>query len=227
MGATRLPVRSHGPGGAQLQKNELDLSFLASSTPRRDDVAAKLAQIDTGCQDPHVFWGRWAESRWGYWWIVAVPGGAGGQGERVWHIKNLLVTFDNDGAIQSRQVIDNDRLLWRKLHDDIASEPSPDAPDPIVIGLRGRFRSLTLTSSGLEIVHEKQGRILIPPENLSRFSHSGSPNKPQNAATTCHRLHFSEKTAIGSSLPFCATAEQVVSVFEFLDRAAPKTMPWE
>ena len=227
MGATRLPARRHGLGGVPIQKDELELSSLESSTVRRDDVAAKLTRIDTGCNDPHLFWGRWAESKWGYWWIVAVPGGGGGDAERVWHVKNLLITFNDIGAIQSKQVIGNDHVLWQTLRADTASELAPVNFKPIVIGLPGKFRTLTLTSSGLEIVHAKKGHILIAPEKLTRFSHHGSPNKQESAPVTCHKLHFSEETAIGSSVNFCASAGEVVSVFQYLDHAAPKTMRWE
>jgi hypothetical protein len=145
----------------------------------------------------------------------------------MWHVKNLLVTFDEKGALQNKQLIDDDRLLWRQLHDDIAREPTPDFSKPEVVGLTGHFRAMAFTPSGLEIVHAKKGQILITPEKLVRFSHVGSPDKSRNVDLTCHKLYFSEKTAIGDHVGFCSSAAQVVTIIQYLNHNAPKTMRWE
>ena len=71
VGATRLPARSHGPEGANIKKDALDLSFLQAGTTQRADVIEKLQPIDTQYANPRLFWGRWSDSKWGYWWIVA------------------------------------------------------------------------------------------------------------------------------------------------------------
>jgi hypothetical protein len=227
VGATRLPARTRGPGGEQLEKHELDLSFLESPAVQREEIAGKLTRIDTGCHDPRLFWGRWTESKWGYWWVVGANTGTAGDAKRIWHVKNLLVTFDEKGALLSKQLIDDDRLLWRQLHDDIAREPAPDFPNPEVVSLTGRFHSMTLTPSGLEFVHAKAAQVLITPEKLVRFSHAGSPDKRWNVDLTCHKLYFSEKTPIGDHVDFCSSAAQVVTIFQYLNRTAPKAMQWE
>lgn len=58
IGATRLPARSHGPEGENIQKEELDLSFLQVGITRRDDVLSRLHAVDSGYSNPHLFWGR-------------------------------------------------------------------------------------------------------------------------------------------------------------------------
>src|SRR6266436_6030809 len=102
VGASRLPARSRGPAGAQIGKSELDMSFLETAPVTRDDVTSKLASIDTGYHDPHLFWGRWVDSKWGYWWVIVAagpgsPAAGTGDAKRIWHVKNLLITFDDNG----------------------------------------------------------------------------------------------------------------------------------
>jgi len=40
------------------------MSFLESPALQQNEIANKLAAIDTGYHDPHLFWGRWADSKW-------------------------------------------------------------------------------------------------------------------------------------------------------------------
>jgi hypothetical protein len=65
-GATRMPVRSRGLPGAQGQASKLDNGFVESTSAQQEETADKLASIDTGYRDPHLFWGRWDESKAGY-----------------------------------------------------------------------------------------------------------------------------------------------------------------
>jgi hypothetical protein len=51
-GATRLPFRSRGPTGNNIEQKELDLTFLHSGTTTRKDVTDRLAVIDTGYSNP-------------------------------------------------------------------------------------------------------------------------------------------------------------------------------
>jgi hypothetical protein len=67
-------MRSRGPSGASIESRRLDLSFLHSGTTGRDEVVDKLAAINTGYVNPRLFWGRWSESKWGYWWFVTDSG---------------------------------------------------------------------------------------------------------------------------------------------------------
>jgi hypothetical protein len=46
------------------------MSFLQTGTTRREDVLTQLHLIDTTCSNPRLFWGRWSESKWGYWWCA-------------------------------------------------------------------------------------------------------------------------------------------------------------
>ena len=72
VGATRLPVRTHGPAGAQFQASQLDMRFLESPAVQQKDVADKLASIDTGYRDPHLLWGAGPirSGDTGGWWLL-------------------------------------------------------------------------------------------------------------------------------------------------------------
>jgi len=228
VGATRLPTRSRGQAGEQLRKDEIDFRFLENSVVHREDIANKLARIDTGCRDPQLFWGRWAESKWGYWWMVAGNNRSGGVGDakRTWHMKNLLVTFDEKGVLQNKQFVEDDRVLWQQLHEDIAAQSGRDLSSLGEVGLTVKFGPMILTPSGIEVVLAK-GKVLITPEKLVRFSHAESSDKHKSVDVTCHKFYFSEKTAIGDNLGFCSSAAQVVTIFQYLHQAAPKGMRWE
>ena len=212
--------------GDQLQKDELDLRFLDAPGVRRDEVLSKLARIDTGCQNPRLFWGRWAESKWGYWWFVAAQGGGGGDAKRTWHVKNLLVTFDQTGAVHRKALIGDENLLWRQLHNEISGGPALDLSKTEVVALKGKAHSMTFSASSLEVL-SKNGRIVIPPERIVRFSHEGSHDKRGNAGMTCHSLHFREEPALGNKISFCTDAPHLLSVFEYLQQTAPPGMKWE
>ena len=95
VGATRLPVRARGPAGS-IQKKEIDLNFVQVGTTRREEVINQLGAISTGYSNSRLFWGRWTESKWGYWWVVGYPCNncMAGDAHRKWHIQNLLVAFD-------------------------------------------------------------------------------------------------------------------------------------
>ena len=55
-------------------EKQLDLSFIHVSKTNRDEVAEKLAWMDTGVKHPRLFWGRWYRSYRG----AAYPIDAGG-----------------------------------------------------------------------------------------------------------------------------------------------------
>ncbi len=101
-GATRLPLRAKGPAGESLDRKKLDLEFLGAPDTRRDQVVERLGSIDTAYQNPRLFWGRWSDSKWGYWWFVAGGNSAAGDAKRVWHVHNLLVSFDENGTVRKK-----------------------------------------------------------------------------------------------------------------------------
>jgi hypothetical protein len=59
------------------------MAFLEAASMHREEVTSKLANIDTGYKDPRLFWGRWADSKWGYWGFVAGGNSGAGDAKRI------------------------------------------------------------------------------------------------------------------------------------------------
>jgi len=230
VGATRLPARSRGPGGSKIEPKQIAVGFVEVGTTTRQEVLDRLSTIDTGYSSPRLFWGRWANSKWGYWWIVAAPGsGAAGDAKRVWHLKNFVVAFNENGVVQSTKEFDEDSALWRELHSHLPNLARLDLPLSIYavnVGRRGRDQ-IILGKEFIEVPRHKKSSVQIAPHNVVRISHEGTPDKRADPGATCHTLHFSQKTALGKQFRLCADGPQVIALFQYLDEAGPKDMRWE
>lgn len=229
VGATRLPARAQGTSGATIDEKQLDLSFLQVGVTRREEVIKKLSMIDSGYSDPGLFWGRWADSKWGYWWVVAGGYSSTGDAKRVWHVKNLLVTFDKDGVMRDRQeIVDDDKLLWRRLHEYVSQAPPFDPGQQVSISTTwAGITRVTLIRDGMEIERRKKPPVSIPASKVVRISHGGKGAQGGQTGSTCHMLHFLEKTGIGKAFAFCADAPTVVAVFQYFQKLGPAEMRWE
>lgn len=231
-GAVRLPVRSHGPAGANIGNPQIDLHLLQSGTTKRAEVADKLATIDSGSSNPRVFWGRWSESKWGYWWVIAAPGGgAAGDAKRIWHVKNLLLTFDEEGVLKEQQVFNHDREFWTALGKELSEVPPLDLSEPVPLNAYGRnVRQISLAKDGINMevfARKKKLPLHISPSDMVRFSHDRTWDKNGHPAVTCHTLHLTEKTAAGKKIHMCGEASAVVTLFQYLHQTAPASMRWE
>jgi hypothetical protein len=195
-----------------------------------------LPQSTQAYRDPHLFWGRWADSKWGYWWLVvaAVPGAGGGSpaaagnAKRIWHVKNLLVTFDDNGAMQKREVIDNDRMLWRRLHEHVAMTPPLDLSQPEFLSVdTPNAQSILLHKEYFEVTPPKKGPVRIAPGSVLQITHEKSKDQRYNSGTTCHTLRLAEKTSAGRNIRYCGNAQNVMTLFRYLQETGAKTMQWE
>ena|SRR5437016_14058521 len=129
-----------------------------------------------------MFWGRWSESKWGHWVILAAPGGAAGDAGRNWHMHNLLLSFDENGVMQSKDFIDGEKNLERELHTRLAKAPPLDLSQPVPFRLTPRVDAtgkplygqieMTLTKDGM-LVHGTTKPLLveISPLNVARISY--------------------------------------------------------
>jgi len=235
VGATRLPQRTNGPTGTTIEKNDIDLAFLQAGTTRREEVVNKLNRIDTGYSSPQMFWGRWSESKWGHWVIVAVPGGAGGSAGRNWHVHNLLASFDENGVMQSKDLIDGEKDLERGLRVRLAKAPPLDLSKPMPVKLTPRDDAAgNAMSSGLvEITLTKDAMVMgrfatveISPLKVERISYESFYGSPRSDSI-CHSLHLSEKTRLGKKIPFCTSAANLATILKYLQQAGPPNMRWD
>ena len=236
VGATRLPVRATSPAGMALQNKEINLNFLRAGSTHREEVENRLSTINTNYSNPRLFWGRWGESKWGYWWIVAAGPCSGncaaGDAKRIWHVRNLVVTFDENGIVSSEETIADDKRLWQALHSRMVEESPPplDFTQPLRVELTTPAPTAILLGQDhieLEPSDADAPKVQIPILNIARFSHGTSLNKRGSPGVTCHALEFSEKTAYGKRIKFCADAQQVGILFQYLQQVGPRSMAWQ
>lgn len=229
-GATRLPTRTKGPAGDDLQVNRLDLAFLDTPGTQRQEVLSRLSSVDTSYANPRLFWGRWSQSKWGYWWFIAGNNDAAGDAKRIWHVHNLLVSFDENGAIRKRKLFDNDQSLWPELHSQLADAQPLDLTAPVSLEVSG-FRNLakmTLADDLLELerTNGKAPVLRIAPKKIVRFSH-GHLQPRMQLNITCHALHFEEKTEWGKSVLVCANPATIATLFQYFQQYGSPQLRWE
>lgn len=227
-GVTRMPARSVGADGAKIEQKELDLKFIQPGSTQRDEVAHQLAAIDTDCPNPRLFWGRWQESKWGYWWVFGVPcdNCMAGNAGRLWRMKNLLVEFDENGVVTSQDLVE-DKLLWQNLHSHMRSAPALDLSQPVGIALTSADPiGILLNPAFMEFERapEKNRRnVRVPVRDVVRFSHRLVVD---DMRVTCHTLELSEKSTFGRKIKFCAEPSQVALLFQYLHQVGPPEMKW-
>lgn len=234
VGATRLRTKTSGPTGTKLENNEVDLAFLQAGTTRREEVVNRLNRIDTGYSSPLMFWGRWSESKWGHWVILAVPGGAGGDAGRNWHVHNVLVSFDENGVMESKELVDGEKDLERELRVQLAKAPPLDLSQPMKVKLTPRDDAAGKPVSGpIEMALTTDAMLMgefatveISPRNVARISYERFYGSPRSDSI-CHSLHLSKKTPLGKRILFCTSAANLATILKYLQQAGPPDMRWE
>jgi hypothetical protein len=221
----RLPSRINGPVGGTLQNDDIDLTFLQVGVTRREEVASRLSRIDTGYSSSRMFWGRWSESKAGY----AVIGPLGGGAERIWNVHNLLVSFDESGAMQSKDLIGSEKALDRQLIAKLTKVPPLELSDPQQIGLMEishGVKEMTLTKDAMLLRDETAKLVEISPLKVTRISYTGAAyGLPSDSS--CRILHLNEKTPMGEKLLFCVSERNLPTILKYLQQAGPPNMRWE
>lgn len=229
-GATRLPMRAKGPAGEALQTKQLDLAFIDAPGTQRDEVVSRLSSVDTSYSNPRLFWGRWSESKWGYWWFVAGNNYAAGDAKRIWHIHNLLVSFDENGNVRKKELFNEDKSLWFELHSRLADAATLDLSQPIQIEVLGpgKLQAMTLGKDSIQfdLPKGKVSHFQVSPQAIVRISH-GSLRTPANPAVTCHTLHLAEKSPVGKGILFCASPAYVAVTFQYLQEYGSRQLRWD
>lgn len=239
-GATRLPTRSRSPAGEALQNKQLDLAFLDAPGTHREEVASRLSSVGM-YSNPRLFWGRWDESKWGYWWVIGGMNGAGtGDAKRIWHVRNLLVSFDENGIVRKKALFGEDKSLWAELHSQLADAPPLDITQPNQMHVVGsdKLETITLGKDSIQFDRrQKSSPVQVSPQAIVRISHTSQQavfrvsRTPASAlgdpALTCHTLHFAEKSALGKKVSFCSSPANVAAIFQYLQQAGPPKMRWD
>lgn len=234
VGAIRVPARALNPAGTNIDQKEIDLKFIARGTTQRDEVDHQLSLIDTAYDNPRIFWGRWSESRWGYWWVL---GGAcdhcmAGDAQRLWRIKNLVVAFDENGTVSSHVIVD-DNHIWPVLHNRISQiqPPTLDLSQPVRITLTSADPvAIQMDLQGMVFERPAESRktnVEILAGDITRFKHKSLTDSDPFSSSTCHTLELSHKSGFGKKINFCAEANQIGIFFEYLQQVGSPGMNWQ
>ena len=228
-GATRLPMRTRGPAGEALPTKQLDLAFLDAGGTQREEVVRRLSAVDTAYSNPRLFWGRWSDSKWGYWWLIAGGNSAAGDAKRVWHVHNLLVSFDENGVVQKKKLFSEDRSLWLELHTRLADAPPLDLTQPLEIKALGPGRLQTMTLAKESIKFDRQKAKIthfeMSPQAILRISHDWVT--PANPGVTCHTFYLAEKSLAGKKISFCASPADIAATFQYLQQYGTPLLRWD
>jgi hypothetical protein len=156
-----------------------------------------------------------------------------GDAHRKWHFKNFLVAFDKSGMAITQDTITDDKLLWRTLHSRLLQVQSLplDLSQPIRISLSTADREAVLLVTDhmeFERLEQEGPNVEVPVHNVIRFSHTGTIlGVKTSPGPTCHTLELSEKTIFGKKIHFCASADQVGILFQYLQQEGSPSMKWE
>jgi hypothetical protein len=157
----------------------IDTRFLKPGETRRGEVLDKLRGTDTGFASDRFFVGRWRTSKAGAWIAIGTPAGYGGfAADRLWRNTNLVVRFDNDGAVESYELFP-DKMVAEKLL-PVAQHQRLSVPEQLETSftLNGTEIpvSLLLLKESLEFAelarfhHRPQYHYTIPRQALERVT---------------------------------------------------------
>jgi hypothetical protein len=234
MGVTRLPARVRTPQGLQ---KPLDISFLQTGQTTRAEVIEKLKLIDTGFQSDRFFLGRWNSSKWGGWVFGIGLGTSAGGAVRFWHDVNLLVEFDEKGAVKSYLTFPDQQLI-EKLTAVAGGrgKPSAESGEIELQWMKGgyvgapRTAKLVLSPNSMEFVETGgAGRLYHFKVPATQFVNIGTATGAGNVSDpvyTTQVLHFSSDLKQaggprGKKLYLRVTVPELVMLLSYLSQHTP------
>ncbi|HEY6972139.1 MAG TPA: hypothetical protein VJA94_23205 [Candidatus Angelobacter sp.] len=229
---TKMPTRIRGTTEAQIKKSDLDFTFIKLGATRRDEVAARLAAIDTG-SPPQFFWGRWAESSWGVVGGVVTgldPGDAMGGTGRHWHCHNILIKFDNQGIAEEKLAIEDGDTLWHELVAYSRHLPMAPASETIRIpSTDARYNEIVLAAESIKFLGAKPKDDVTVNFSSPALIHL-RPHFRKDLAQpelTCFTLEVDHPSAaVKRKANFCASGQQLAQIITYLDHL-PAPARWE
>src|SRR5581483_11204178 len=125
---SKLETRERGVVGMEINKADLDFSFVQVGRTRREDILTKLSAIDSGYSHPKLFWGRWASSSWGMVRGIGILSEYE-ENQRIWNNRNLLISFEENGTVTNITEVE-EKVLCRKLQTHVSQLPVLDLSEP-------------------------------------------------------------------------------------------------
>jgi hypothetical protein len=230
----KMRTRVEAPAGTKhvISKND----FIPGKTPR-EDVEGRYGAAAVETDAAGLFWGRFRASSWAFAAFTALPAPYA-TGGRLWGVRNLIVTFDENGLVRDSFVVsegDLHRRLRRALV-EVSAHPRESA-QPLSIHGRdpnpeesGRSVDLELTSAGAVVTrHPRVGRdgrprsetavvtvALADIESLT-VGHGGSDPYAVEVV-----LKFRSKTSVGDHLKFPVDPRDALTIARWWAHVRPE-----
>jgi hypothetical protein len=151
-------------------------------------------------------------------------------------VHNLLVGFDENGVVESKDLVDAEKGLERELRVQLAEAPPLDLSQSVQIMLTpyghdanghdpyGSPKEITLTKDAMLI--DRTSTAEISPLNVKRISYERFYGNSRSDSI-CHSLHLSEKTRLGKRIMFCTSAANMATIFKYFQQAGSPGIRWE
>lgn len=230
-GCLVIPIRSHVPTrGASAETHEkVTLDFIKPGITTRDEIAQKLAWMDTGVKEDRLFIGRWFDSNWEIGWIAASYYNAASGSSRKWNNHDLFVEFDAAGLVQRFVILPDQKLAPEISKWAAQTQDSPldlSTPIEVLASVKAQPNQFLLGSDSFErreLRNKGKRNFKVPPGQIaflsvSRFlsgcvgSAQGSDPDPH---ALCLTIHFTPKTRAGKKFTIQADMPTVVLLFRY------------
>jgi len=227
-----MRVRTSTKGASTESREPVNLEFIQKGVTSREEIAQKLAWMDTGLKDDRLFIGRWSDSRWGVAWIAVSYYSTAGGWNRKWNNHDLLIEFDSDGVVREYRVFSDKQLAaelseWSKRNDGQSLDLSKPIEvladqDQILLG-SDSFERRELHGKGkhnFSIPPNEINSLTLSPVIPDSGSASGATPDPNKI---CLIFHFAKKTRAGKKLTIRTEMPTVVLAYKYVaqTRRAP------
>jgi hypothetical protein len=220
----RAPTHTNGFSG---KMEKVNLDFLEAGKTKRQEVAEKLGETDTGIKEDRLFVGRWASSKWGVLWMVAGNNTGVGGWNRAWARHNVLISFDDRDMVQQFHEFSDEELVKQLSAWVTEGHAQPlDLSSPIEVPVDHRHSSgvcspgtLVLQRDSFEFRENEKHSFKISPKQikelrLTSIGH-GDKSDPRYMNET---IHFKQKTAAGGKMTIRVDVPTIMILVKYLER---------
>lgn len=220
----RAPTHTNGFSG---KMENVNLDFLEAGKTKRQEVAEKLGETDTGIKEDRLFVGRWASSKWGVLWAVGGGYSATGGWNRAWARHNVLIFFDDQDVVQQFHEFPDEDLVKQFSSWVAEGHAQPlDLSSPIEVSVDHRHSSgvclpgtLVLGNDSFEFRENEKHSFKISPKQikelrLTSIGH-GDKSDPRFMNET---IHFKQKTAVGGKMTIRVNVPTILILVKYLEQ---------
>jgi hypothetical protein len=221
-----------GASGALSAK--VDLTFIHPGTTQRAEVIEKLKLLDSGCGNTQSFWGRWSTPSADIVWIHPSDPALRPSDSHGYSIHNILVEFDNQGAVQSSRLVSDDHIIPELRAFQVKTHTLPlDLSEPIsffveytpwnkwIISASAQSGTIVLFKDFFQFLEERSGKhsFTVPRSTLVEISHNHYGSDNANPGLIFVTLHFNKTTPAGRDLHISLELHDLMALLEFASQS--------